>query len=258
MIQSDLGERMKAYEAVSDARLTALTPVIIRVDGRAFHTITAKIEKPFDRLFMRVMDHTALELCRQIPNCRFGYVQSDEISLVLLEPSVHAQQWFNGRLQKIQSLAASIASTEFRMHLLEILNITKENSAEWNPYIPLVRNALFDCRAFNVPERDVCNYFIWRQKDCRRNCVLSLAQHRIGKKKIHGMGVSALMTRLYSEGCSEADIPSFNGRVCIREETELQRPDGSVFTRMKWVLDESVPLFQDDRGYVERHMEISE
>lgn len=258
MIRDDFGDRMKAYEAVTDTRLAALTPVVIRVDGRAFHTLTRKLEKPFDRLFMQVMDHVTLELCKQVPNCRFGYVQSDEISLVLLEPSVHSQQWFDGRLQKILSLTAAIASTEFRLHLLDLLNVTHENASEWGPYIPLAKGALFDCRAFSIPERDVCNYFIWRQKDCRRNAVLSMAQHHIGKKQIHGMDVRNLMSRLYSMGFSEADIPAFNGRACVRTEKEMERPDGTRFTRMKWEMSEEVPVFWSHRDFIEKHMGMEE
>jgi tRNA(His) 5'-end guanylyltransferase len=258
MINDNFGDRMKAYEAVTDVRLTGLTPVILRVDGKSFHTLTAKINKPFDGLFMQVMNHTALELCRQIPNCRFGYVQSDEISLVLLEPSVCSEQWFNGRLQKMTSIAASIASTEFRMNLLETLNVTKDNPEDWAPYTPLVKNALFDCRAFNIPEMDVCNYFIWRQKDCRRNAILSMAQHHIGKKNVCGIDVSGLTARLHSMGFSESDIPSLNGRSCIKAKKELKRTDGSVFTRAKWDIVENVPVFSSNRIFVEKHLEIKE
>lgn len=48
MKYTDFDKRMKEYEAVSKTRLTKRMPVIIRVDGRAFHTFTRGFNKPYD------------------------------------------------------------------------------------------------------------------------------------------------------------------------------------------------------------------
>lgn len=80
-----LGDRMKEYEMQSRTRLLRRTPVIIRLDGKAFHTLTRGLDKPFDRDFMEIMQKTMLSLCEQIQGCVLGYTQSDEITLVLID-----------------------------------------------------------------------------------------------------------------------------------------------------------------------------
>ena len=77
-----LGDRMKGYENISRNYLTRRIPVIIRIDGKAFHTFTKGMKKPFDRLLMTAMQETMQYLCKNIQGCVFGYTQSDEITLV--------------------------------------------------------------------------------------------------------------------------------------------------------------------------------
>ena len=43
-----LGERMKEYEMQSRTRLLRRTPVIIRLDGCHFHTLTRGLNRPYD------------------------------------------------------------------------------------------------------------------------------------------------------------------------------------------------------------------
>ena len=54
------------------------TPVIIRVDGRAFHTLTRKMERPFDYGFIRAMVSGARAVASDAQGCELAYVQSDE------------------------------------------------------------------------------------------------------------------------------------------------------------------------------------
>lgn len=81
----DLGERMKKYEFVTRNYLTCKTPVIVRIDGKAFHTFTRGLEKPFDRNLIKLMQNTTLALCKEVDGCQLGYTQSDEISLLLTD-----------------------------------------------------------------------------------------------------------------------------------------------------------------------------
>ena len=254
MIRDSLGDRMKTYESVSDTRLSRLTPVILRLDGRAFHTLTKPLVKPFDRLFMDAMDMTLEKLCKEIPGCHMGYVQSDEISLLLLEKTLQSDAWFENRIQKIVSISASIASTAFRASLAQLLGLMENRDADIRSYDLLLNEAVFDCRAFSVPERDVCNYFIWRQKDCYRNAVLTMAQHHIGKKAIYGMTVAKLTETLHSMGFTESNIPSSKGRVCIRDLSILDLPG----SRDKWTLIKDAPDFKENREFVELRLVISE
>lgn len=78
----NLHERMKEYEYVTRTYLTRRTPAIIRVDGRAFHSFTKGLKKPFDYVLCNAMQETMKELCRSIQGCVLGYTQSDEISLM--------------------------------------------------------------------------------------------------------------------------------------------------------------------------------
>ena len=85
MSKDSLGTRMKGYENVSRFYLTKRTPVIIRIDGKAFHTFTRGFERPFDKCLMQTMKETAIYLCKNIGGCKLAYTQSDEISLLLVD-----------------------------------------------------------------------------------------------------------------------------------------------------------------------------
>lgn len=65
---------MKKYEAVPKTVLMTRTPVAIRVDGKAFHTFTKNLIKPFDNIFINSMIQTMESMCADMQNCIFGYV----------------------------------------------------------------------------------------------------------------------------------------------------------------------------------------
>ena len=109
-----LGDRMKgAYENKYRLYLPERIPVIIRLDGKAFHTFCRGLKKPFDDLFISVMQDTMLDLCKNISGCKLGYVQSDEISLLLVQTRDESQPWFDNNIQKIVSVSASMATLYF-------------------------------------------------------------------------------------------------------------------------------------------------
>ena len=183
-----LGERMKEYEKVSRTKLMRRTPVIIRLDGKAFHTWTRGLDKPFDRNLMNVMQKTMLALCEQIQGCVLGYTQSDEITLVLVDyQRIESSAWFDDQVQKMCSVAASIATSAFEKALHEEIEAL-EIDAQWyqSSYIwdkatnywekaNLLKEkqfkANFDARVFNVPIYEVINNLIWRQQDATRNSI---------------------------------------------------------------------------------------
>lgn len=114
MDTSALAKRMKKYEAVSKNVLMRRTPVIIRVDGRAFHTFTKGFQKPFDEVLMSAMQDTMKYLCENIQGCVLGYTQSDEITLVLTDyKRLESDAWFDYKVQKMCSIVASMATLEF-------------------------------------------------------------------------------------------------------------------------------------------------
>ncbi len=78
-----LGDRMKRYEKATRTVVTPRTPVIIRVDGKSFHTYTRELKDPFDRRLSDAMERAAVKMCEGIQGAQCAYTQSDEISVVL-------------------------------------------------------------------------------------------------------------------------------------------------------------------------------
>ena len=194
-VYTDLDIRMKSYEKVTDQKLIRRMPVIIRLDGRRFHSFTRGFKRPFDDILIDSMQKTALYLCKNIQNCVLAYTQSDEISLLLIDyKDFDTQPWFDNRIQKIVSTSATLATIRFK----EVFenNIEKfgyENIPNWDmggtnewlteqqqkdlTYINYLSNAIevkykgFDSRCFNLSKDEVTNYFFWRQQDCIRNSI---------------------------------------------------------------------------------------
>lgn len=112
--RDSLGDRMKRYENVPKVRLVRRMPVIIRLDGKAFHTFTRGFVKPFDSVMMQTMSDTMMYLCKNIQGCVMGYTQSDEISLVLVDyQTITSDAWFDNSVEKMYSIAASMTTLAF-------------------------------------------------------------------------------------------------------------------------------------------------
>ncbi len=137
-----LDDRMKSYEQVyTSAKLIPRCPAIIRIDGRAFHTYTRDMDKPFDEQMVLAMDTAMRAVLCDASTAKIGYTQSDEISILLTDfDNFETQQWFGGKIFKICSVAASIATVTF------------------NNVIHKSRYAHFDARVFSIPKEDVANY----------------------------------------------------------------------------------------------------
>ena len=256
-----LGDRMKgAYENKYRLYLPERIPVIIRLDGKAFHTFCRGLKKPFDDLFISVMQDTMLDLCKNISGCKLGYVQSDEISLLLVQTRDESQPWFDNNIQKIVSISASMATLyfnkNFEKRVCELMeNYAKDKSdctEEELKYIDKldskIYTAMFDSRVFVLPKEEVNNYFIWRQIDCTRNSILSLAQSLYSDKEIHGIKCDALQDKMFTEknvNWNDLSTVKKRGTCAIRKEVEV---NGVV--RNKWFIDEDIPIFTQDKTYV--------
>lgn len=221
----DLDDRMKAYENCYRPFIMPRMPVIIRVDGKAFHTLTRGCDKPFDQRLMDAMDQTAGMLVSEIQNARLAYTQSDEISILLVDYNkFDSKQWFGGNLSKIVSLSAAIASVTFTQ--------------------AYGTNALFDSRVFVLPENEVANYFVWRQKDASRNSVSMAAQANFSHKSLHGVNTNQMQEKLFQEkAINWNDYP-------------IRCKRGSCAT--KEGIDLDIPEFSKDRAYIEKHLEVEE
>ena len=188
-INDDLSIRMKEYEGTSQLNLTRRMPVVIRLDGKAFHTFTKGFKKPFDEIFWIAMAETTKYLCENIQNCVLGYCQSDEITLVLIDYyNLNTDVAFKNNVQKLCSITASMCTLAFNQFLdsnlayeWEIGEYDKDCLLKLS-HKPM--KAMFDSRCFNVPREDVTNCLLWRQKDCHKNSISSIAQTLFSNKEL--------------------------------------------------------------------------
>lgn len=230
-MHDSLGDRMKRqYEDRTRVMLPRRTYTILRADGKAFHSYTKRCEKPFDWELADCMSRGAEALCREAQGAHFAYVQSDEISVVLTDfADINTEAWFDGNLQKMVSVAGSVVTHAFN-----------EAAREYERFLD--SRALFDCRAFTIPDPiEVENYFIWRQQDAVRNSIQSLAQAHFSHKQLQGLNVNELQEKLFSENginWNDIDADQKRGRV-VRYDADHG-----------WILDREPPTFTKDRDYV--------
>ncbi len=186
-----LADHMKQYEKAQALSLTRRVPVIIRVDGRAFHILTRGCRKPFDPEIMAAMVVATRELAQSMDGCVLAYTQSDEASFLLTDwARLETSPWFGYDLQKVVSLAAAGMTARYLR-------------AQWEPNRsrPLVE---FDARAFNIPVTDVANYFLWRAKDWHRNSVQMMAQAHFSPKELYGKKLPDIHEMLHGIGVNWA------------------------------------------------------
>lgn len=273
-----LGDRMKNnYENRYRFYLTRRTPVIIRIDGNAFHTFTRGLDRPFDEDFMKIMQKTCLSLCQNIQGCVGGYVQSDEISLLLVDyQTLESDAWFDYNLQKITSLAAARATMSFnnlvRQMILDAEDDAKsfeevdeydaadEKHALVYKWYDKQGRAMFDARAFNIPKEEVCNYFIWRQKDATRNSIQAAGQAYFSHKELDHKSQSDIQEMLFQKGINwnNYSIPEKRGSFVRRYTETIEREDGVVIVRNPWYIDEEMPILTEHRDYIEELIYIGE
>lgn len=224
MDNSLLGDRMKEYESRNQYFLQRRTPVIIRVDGKAFHTFTRGFQKPFDEVLGNAMVRTMEYLCQNISGCIFGYVQSDEITLVLQDyRKLNTDAWFGYRTDKLCSIAASMATMAFNRYFEEEVDLwfsqhifAKEqigNEKEmniWDAYkVAMQRGAMFDARCFNMPKEEVCNCIYWRQLDATRNSIQMVGQANFSHSELQGCSCNVIQDMLHEQrGINWNDFPT--------------------------------------------------
>lgn len=267
-----LGNRMKSYEGVPRHFLTRRVPVIIRIDGKAFHTFTRGFDKPFDGLLMRTMQATMQYLCENIQGCVLGYTQSDEITLVLTDyAKITTDAWFGYNVQKMTSIAASMATMAFnrvfeentrtfRRRVNEGWTCTGRESDLCEAYEKsLAKGALFDARVFTVPKDEVCNCLIWRQQDATRNSIEAAGQAYFSANELHKKTTKMIQEMLWqTHNINWNDYPvdckrgSCCYRVTVTENINVPNKEPVTVTRNKWRVDREIPIFTQDREFVEK------
>lgn len=238
---------MKQYENSFRQYLPIRMPVIIRVDGAHFHSYTRGCQKPVDENLVSVMNDTAKYLCENVQGTRLAYVQSDEISLLVINyDSIDCQSWFDNSLQKMASISAGMASAVF----------TGLSGRIWGGPSKI---AVFDSRAFVLPKEDVCNYFIWRQQDATRNSVQMLARSLYSHKECENKNNSELQEMIFRKGTNwnNCPIPQKRGRCLTKvqyEHSGVNPKTGEIVPslRTEWRVDNEIPIFTENRRYIDK------
>lgn len=208
-----LGDRMKMYEGMTtDERLMPLLPVIVRIDGRSFSTFTRGLNRPYDERLSNLMVDVTTMLVEET-GAIVGYTQSDEITLVLYQRDHKSQLYFDGRVQKLQSALAALATAAFNQKLPAT--------------IPEKAGALptFDCRVFSVPNKvEAVNCLLWREQDATKNSVSMAARAYYSHQQILGKSGPEMQEMLFQKGVNWNDYPTFFKRGTYIQRKTLNRP----------------------------------
>ena len=278
MDNSNLAVRMKEfYENVPKTNLMRRTPVVIRIDGKAFHSFTKEFKRPFDEVLIKTMQETTKYLCENIQGCVLGYTQSDEISLVLVDyQRFETSAWFDYEIQKMCSIAASMATMAFNKYFeknvenfvqdcatdYETQGLCGEGTVEYElckTYQKAAeKGAMFDARCFNIPKEEVTNLIYWRQLDATRNSIQMVGQANFSHKELQNKTCNMIQDMLHEQkGINWNDYPTVckRGSACIY--TEYANMNGSH--NSGWIIDKEMPILKgEDRAYVDDLVYIGE
>lgn len=209
-----MGDRMKLYEGQeADRTLLPFLPVLARLDGRAFHSFCSGLNKPCDERFQRLMMVTTKFLVEET-EALVGYTQSDEISLLWYTEKPDEVPFFGGRVQKLTSVLAALATAKFNRVLPEFLP-EKAN-----------KMPVFDCRVWVVPNKDEAAHTImWREMDATRNSISSAGRAHFSHKSLEGLDGKEIQEKLFQErGINWNDYPSVFKRGAYFQKEVLRTP----------------------------------
>lgn len=274
-INDNLGSRIKEnYENIPKTKLMRRCPVIIRLDGRAFHTFTKGFNRPFDDILSQSMKETTKYLCENIQGAVLGYTQSDEISILLTDyATLETDAWFDYEVQKLCSISASMATMAFNKAFTknaeefmtdcaasyEMEGLCSKGSEEYKlceVYQKAIeKGAMFDARCFNIPKEEVANYFYWRQLDAMRNSIQMVGQANFSHRELQFKSTKQIISLLETHcGINWHSLPIWQqrGSACIKHKVCVDYPDGTYVLRNKWKIDNEIPIFKDNgREYIE-------
>lgn len=283
MDTSDLANRMKDYEKRNRYYLQKKLPVIIRLDSRAGHTFTKGFKRPFDEIFMKSMQETAKYLCENIQGCQCAYIQSDEITLLLVDyEKLNTESWFDYRTDKIISISAAMATFAFNKYFTSNAEMYIDDFYEaWNhsdieeKYVKVLEKAIemglvFDSRVFNLPKEEVTNNFYWRQLDCSRNSIQMVGQANFSHKELQYKSCNDIQDMLMTQkGINWNEFPTYQkrGSSVVRNKIVLESDDVTEKCMLhdpkqgenNWIIDCDIPIFKGDgREYIEQLVNVGE
>lgn len=233
---------MKMYESTSSTYLLRRVPVIMRLDGKAFHTFTRGFNKPWDMRLVDAMLGTAKFLCENIQGSKVAYVQSDEITILITDyENIETCAWFDYKVQKMTSVAASMATSQFN----SIIRTHPDMHPDFD------KQAFFDCRVFNMPKEDVNNNFVWRQLDATRNSIQGLGQANFSHKDLQNKTCNMIQDMLFTQkgiNWNNCEVWQKRGACIVKKQHGI----GNGVMRGKWVIDYEIPVFTQDHDYINK------
>ena len=222
-----------------------------------------------DEVLIEAMQQTMKYLCENIQGCVLGYTQSDEITLILIDyKKLTSAAWFDYEVQKMCSIAASMATMAFNKYFLDnvlekhkkVVEAGKNGSAEVDMYAKAMeKGAMFDARCFNIPKEEVCNLIYWRQLDAARNSIQMVGQANFSHKELQNKSCNDIQDMLMTrKGINWNNFPTYQkrGSCCIKEDY-ADKENGSL--RTHWIIDKEIPMFKgEDRDYVDKLIYVGE
>ena len=254
-----LKEKCRFYQTRRDYLINIDNYVLVHIDGRSFSKMVKnKFVKPFDNYFINMMNETAKYLCEKVQGVQLAYVQSDEISLLIKKNNPDGDIFFGGRMCKMQSIIASLATAKFNQLML-VYNIQKNNytingkdvinTTDVVDYIYESSLYQFDCKVWDVPTADdAMAWFLFRNIDCIRNSKQQTAQTYLTHKELMGKHTDDQI-QILNDKCG-IDWNQFNdgekyGRLVVKRDIECTREENGetiTFTRSKWFADNGMDL----------------
>ena len=237
---NQIAEEMKTMEKKDSTKLDPTMPIVIRLDMRSGGSFVKGLNKPFDKTFTLAMLETAKALAEQVQGTQLAYVGSDEITLLLFNNShkEHFTPFFEGKLQKMVSLTAAIATAEFNKAWYqlstEFLGHKYCPTSDDYKYKQILDKKLFqarfDSRAFNIygdPNftmrgdiYDALTSIWWRVNDVTKNSIQMYARKYFSHKQLNNVKTKDMLKMLQEIGhVWEIDVPTTNkyGNIFIRE-----------------------------------------
>lgn len=286
-VHDDLGVRMKTfYEQIPKTKLTRRCPVALRIDGKAFRTFTRGFQKPFDEVLIKSMQETMKYLCENIQGCVLGHTQSDEITLILVDyKKLTSSAWFDYEVQKICSIAASMATMAFNKAFKKNTEIYSESKAvtgylgqyygdyeNVSEQLDIYRKAfdkgaMFDARCFNIPKEEVANLIYWKQLDAIRNSIQMVVQANFSHNELQNKSCNDIQNMLPTQkNINWNDLPIYQkrGSCCVKKEignksTGYNGEVRAIEYRTEWVIDTEIPIFKGEgREYIDKLIYVGE
>lgn len=248
-MKSDIfGDRMKAYEKEYTSASVSIDQILcVRIDGKGFSKFTKGFVKPFDDVLGETMKKTMTTLVKET-HASIGYTQSDEITLIYTPGEKASEFIFGGKVSKINSILASMATYHFN-RLLSV-------------YVDVDKPAFFDCRAWAVPDlAEASNVLLWRVQDARKNSISSLFRWTAGHSKMHGLSGEEMKAMLKSDFFTDWDelsnkykygtyakpvtVESYLTQDELMRIPEHKRPEAEVLVKRTKVKELDIGFFGD-------------